>query len=555
MEDESTRMKPEDERTRLKGSAPERPAPPASDERTRIQRPEADERTRLQRREEDERTRLQRPGRGESRNAEATRILRRASAEAASAPGSTGPATSGTAGTGRAGASVTGSDWQHPERWEARHEGPLGPGSVVKDRFVLESVLGQGGMGVVFRAIDRRKEEARDRDPYVAIKILGEEFRKHPNALIALQREARKAQTLAHPNVITVHDFDRDGTTVYMTMELLDGEPLNRVIAENKLRGLPPDEALSIVRGAAAALAYAHAKGIVHSDFKPGNVFLTRDREVKVLDFGIARAVQTRHEKPGDQTAFDVGSLGALTPSYASPEMLEGKEPVPADDVYALAVVAYELLTGRHPFDKTPADEARDAGMKPPALALKRRQRRALAKALSFEREKRHVDAAAFLRDLDGPSPLRKAAYAATLVAMASVAGYAVYYGNQLRPEIPFAELPPEVRAQFEEAVSEGERALGFGAIGLNDALEYFSRAYALHRNNPLAIAGLEDVADGFLRSMQEADASTKRNVIKKLYCQEYLATYSPVVDACRSTLGTASCSVTALGCPVVDDP
>src|SRR5690606_23603192 len=137
----------DDDRTRVKP----RPAPvaEAADERTRLQRPAADDRTRLRA------PRSEQP------------------------PGTLDPRTAGT--------SATGSDWRHPERWQSRHEGPLGPGSVIKDRFVLESVLGQGGMGVVFRAIDRRKEEARDRDPYVAVKILSEEFSKHPNALIALQ--------------------------------------------------------------------------------------------------------------------------------------------------------------------------------------------------------------------------------------------------------------------------------------------------------------------------------------------------------------------------------
>ncbi|HEU4617909.1 MAG TPA: protein kinase [Gammaproteobacteria bacterium] len=452
------------------------------------------------------------------------------------------------------GPASTGSDWSHPEEWESRGDAVLGPGSVVKQRFALESVLGRGGMGVVYRALDRRKQEAQDREPYVAIKILGEEFRRHPNALIALQREARKAQALAHPNVITVHDFDRDGTTVYMTMELLDGEPLNKVIAAHADRGLPPEKALAIVHSAAEALAYAHKKGIVHSDFKPGNVFLTRRGEVKVLDFGIARAVPTQLAPDADDTVFDAAALGALTPSYASLEMLRGEPPAPADDVYALAVVAYELLTGRHPFDRLPADRARVEGLAPPAVAeLPRRQRKALARALSFERAARQPDAGAFLRELEGPSPVRKAAYASALVLLAGIAAYAFYSGSQLKPDVPFSDLPPQAQQQFNEDVEQGEKALGFGDFALNDAFDYFSRAYDIHRNNPRAVDGLERVADRFLKSMASADRETQRNVLRKLYCQEYLSGYAPVDKACESALGARQCTFEGMGCPSRD--
>lgn len=444
----------------------------------------------------------------------------------------------------------TSSDWANPERWESRGDGELGPGSIIKQRFVLESVLGQGGMGIVYRALDRRKQEAQDREPYVAIKILSEEFRRHPNALVALQREARKAQSLAHPNVITVHDFDRDGTTVYMTMELLDGEPLNRLIAQHAMSGLPAQKALPIVRGAAEALAYAHKKGIVHSDFKPGNVFLTRRGEVKVLDFGIARAVPTQLQPNADDTVFDVAELGALTPPYASPEMLQGEPPAPADDVFALGVLAYELLTGRHPFDKVPADRARREGAKPPALSdLPRRQRKTLAKALAFERAQRHPDAGAFLKDLEGPSPVRKAAYAATLVLLAGVAAYGLYSGNQLKPDVPFSELPPQAQQEFNEDIEQGNEALGFGDFALNEAFDYFTRAYAVHHNNPRAIDGLEKVADRFLKSMEGEDASVRRDVLRKLYCQEYLSGYAPVTKACDAALGARQCTFEGMGC------
>jgi non-specific serine/threonine protein kinase len=141
-------------------------------------------------------------------------------------------------------------------------------GSVVRGRFELESMIGAGGMGVVYRAVDRLHKEMQDRDPYVAIKILNANLKRHPSALIALQRETRKAQLLAHENIINVHSFDRDGSIVYMTMELLDGQSLRALVAENG-GGLPAAEAVPMIRSMAKALAYAHDNEIVHSDFKP----------------------------------------------------------------------------------------------------------------------------------------------------------------------------------------------------------------------------------------------------------------------------------------------
>ncbi len=146
----------------------------------------------------------------------------------------------------------------------------------------------------------------------MAIKVLSEDFQQHPESWIALQREARKSQQLAHPNIITVYDFDRDGGTVFMTMELLEGEPLTAVLKRIQGSGLPFKKAWPLIEGMARALAYAHQRGIVHSYFKPGNVFITRENVVKVLDFGIARAIK-RPGQQEDKTLFDPGSLGALT--------------------------------------------------------------------------------------------------------------------------------------------------------------------------------------------------------------------------------------------------
>jgi serine/threonine protein kinase len=275
-------------------------------------------------------------------------------------------------------------------------------GDTLNGRFVLEECIGIGGMGTVYKALDLRKLEASDRKPYIAIKVLNVQFRGHPKSLITLQREARKAQTLAHPNIVTVYDFDRDGSMVYLTMEYLSGKPLSNTIRGPDFKGMDYADAMRIVKGIGNALAYAHERGFVHCDLKPANVFLTDKREVKVIDFGIARVFR-KPEEDMEATVFDAGSLGGLTPAYASPEMLEHREPDPRDDIYALACITYELLTGRHPFDRLSAIQARGAGMKPKRPKnVNHRQWRTLKAALSFDRSTRTPAVADFLQEMSG---------------------------------------------------------------------------------------------------------------------------------------------------------
>ncbi|CAD6543190.1 Serine/threonine-protein kinase PknD [Paraburkholderia sabiae] len=274
-----------------------------------------------------------------------------------------------------------------------------GTGDTLNNRFVLEECLGVGGMGTVYKALDLRKLEASDRKPYLAIKVLNTQFRGNPKSLIALQREARKAQVLAHRNIVTVYDFDRDGAIVYLTMEYLSGKPLSQILRTQDFKGMPVQSALPIVRGMSSALAYAHERGFVHCDFKPANVFLTDTGEVKVIDFGIARVFQ-RPEEESDATVFDPGSLGALTPAYASPEMLEHLEPDPRDDIYALGCITYELLTGRHPFDRQSATQARASNRQPQRPDnLGNRQWRALRAALAFDRKARTPTVSRFVEE------------------------------------------------------------------------------------------------------------------------------------------------------------
>ncbi len=266
----------------------------------------------------------------------------------------------------------------------------LGPGVTLKERFVLLEKLGQGGMGVVFKAKDLLKVEAQDKDPYVAIKVLTDAFKKYSGSFIALQREASKAQRLAHPNIATVYDFDRDANTVFMTMEYLKGKPINQLIKELGKKPLKMNHALYIIDELCSGLAYAHEKKLIHSDFKPGNCFLLNDGHVKLLDFGIARA-STQTDEERDSTMFDPAKLCAVTPAYATPEMFAGMNPDPRDDIYGMACVAYQLLAGgKHPYNKVASPKIKELGIKPkPIKGLNRRQQKTLMKALSVNREDR----------------------------------------------------------------------------------------------------------------------------------------------------------------------
>ncbi|HCS27618.1 MAG TPA: serine/threonine protein kinase, partial [Spongiibacteraceae bacterium] len=145
----------------------------------------------------------------------------------------------------------------------------LVPGYLLKDRFKLGDKLGQGGMGAVFRATDQRKVETGHPDPSVAIKVITGDFAHDARAFVALQRETDKSQTLAHPNIITVYDFDRDNSIFFMTMESLTGSTLDDYI---QLENKDKSEVLGYIHDLANAIAYAHKRNIVHSDLKPANI-------------------------------------------------------------------------------------------------------------------------------------------------------------------------------------------------------------------------------------------------------------------------------------------
>lgn len=274
-------------------------------------------------------------------------------------------------------------------------------GDTLNDRFVLEATLKRGGMGTVFKALDKRRLEVDARTVYVAIKALNLELSLHPDALRALQHEAFQAQSLSHPNIVNVFDFDRDGDIAFITMELLEGETLASLMKRIKPEVLPRDKSMALISDMAAGLAYAHERGILHADFKPANVYVMKDGSAKVLDFGVARALDAGRGHGNGGSEFDPGTLGGKTPAYATKETLEGRDPDPRDDVYALACVAYQLLSGRHPFGDLSAKEAQEKEITPSRIkGLKRRQWRGLAGGLALERDHRTPSVTQLLEEL-----------------------------------------------------------------------------------------------------------------------------------------------------------
>ncbi|HEY7324293.1 MAG TPA: Stk1 family PASTA domain-containing Ser/Thr kinase [Streptosporangiaceae bacterium] len=207
-------------------------------------------------------------------------------------------------------------------------------------RYELDGIVGRGGMAEVFRARDIRL------DRVVGVKTLRDDLARDQTFQARFRREAQSAASLNHPSIVAVYDTGEDmvGSTPvpYIVMEFVDGRTLRDLLRDD--RRLLPERALEITDGVLRALDYSHRNGIVHRDIKPGNVMLTRNGEVKVMDFGIARAVADS-QMTMTQTAQVIG-----TAQYLSPEQARGERVDARSDLYSTGCLLYELLTGRPPF-------------------------------------------------------------------------------------------------------------------------------------------------------------------------------------------------------------
>jgi len=331
-------------------------------------------------------------------------------------------------------------------------------GRKLLDRYLVVKKIGGGGFGSVYHATDELKRDGGERHE-IAIKTL--DLDVSSDRLVGLIQEVSRSHTVSHPNILRVYDIHRDGDLAFITMEMLVGEELqDRIAASGKLDEAEVDR---IAEAMCAALTHCHDEGLVHSDIKPANIFMCDNGDIKLLDLGIAQIVGSANQ------------IAGYSPLYASPEQIQNQPPDARDDLFSLACVLYQALTGLHPFNKQVPLKAQAANYQPDISILPRRYRRALAAGLAYSRDARPASAQKLWSRIN-PAVRRRYAIAAVLAIMA-VVGFVA--SNQIGEQIGKAAISVSAEDQayaskrYEDALSYLKNGEGDARGALVDALQH----------------------------------------------------------------------------------
>ena len=366
-------------------------------------------------------------------------------------------------------------------------------GDLLSDRYRLIELIGTGGMSYVYKAIDAFAEKAGDSEPYVAVKILSSEFSAHPDAVTIMQREAKKTRLLAHPNIVQIHDFVLEDSLCYIVMEYLQGETLDQIIKRSKPNGLPKNGVLNILKQITSALEFAHQQGILHSDLKPSNIFITQQQRVKIFDFGVSRGLKQKVDEYAVQLHSDEPEyeVGGYTPAYASLNMLNQQTHDVKDDIYGLACITYEMFTSKHPYARKPANKAFAEKIKPnkvPKLAFL--NWKGLEKGLQLEHHQRTESVQQFYNDLT--RTLFKPIALAASAFLVSVVAITLWQNSSQTISETQAQL-----AHYQQQDAQYQQLLALAETDIEATLESINQLPDVHRTSLLNILN-DDIVQHF---------------------------------------------------------
>lgn len=391
-------------------------------------------------------------------------------------------------------------------------------GTLLNDRFEIVELVHSGGMSHVYKAIDRRRHPGGSGQIHVAIKVLRDSLSDGDEFRIMLEREAARAQALAHPNIINIYDFDEHEGRFFLVMEWLEGESVSALLQRTAGQRLAPSFAWAVIGGAATALHHAHLNNVVHADINPSNIFITATLDIKLLDFGVARCADDSRDPAESGTTW-------VTQTYASPEVLSGLPPAFQDDVFSLGCVAYRLLGGEHPFGGLPSIVARDRDIAvEPIPGVPENEWQVVSRALAYSRSERPETIDVFLRNhypgaatgFSAGEPGWSTAFlrwglpvAAAVVAAIAVGWWFRPDGSvtdslaEAVPETPTAEVVTEADAPFVEALlmaarqaTEDERLV---LPEDDNAREWYREMLLAEPGNREALRGLRSISDAFV--------------------------------------------------------